>query len=201
MSKIGARKSAGKHRSTTKKRRHPANRALAPAKISIPRLTETYRLQAIIALGTRRVRDIDLIDALWPDAEGNAGRRVFDTTLHRLRRQMGNENVIRLYDGRVSLDERLCWVDTLALEGGLGEVARQIERRAPVCDLAELARRLRALYRGPLLADHDLGFVLGPREKIAARFRHAAARLAASLESRGELDDARVLHQLAASDG
>jgi LuxR family transcriptional regulator, maltose regulon positive regulatory protein len=157
-------------------------------------------LQAIVALGTRQVRDTDLIDALWPDAEGNAGRRVFDTTLHRLRRQMGSEDVIRLCDGRVSLDERLCWVDTLALQHGLGEVDRQIERRAPLSDQIELARHLRALYRGPLLADIDFGFALAPRAKIADRFRRAAARLAASLKERGQHEDARSLYLLDSSE-
>jgi hypothetical protein len=73
-------------------------------------------LQAIVAFGGRGVRDTTLMDALWPDAEGDAGRRVFDTTLHRLRKQMGSEGLLRLVDRRVFLDERLCCVDVWALE-------------------------------------------------------------------------------------
>ena len=150
-------------------------------------------LQAIVAFGARSVRDTDLVDALWPDAEGDAGRRVFDTTLHRLRRQAGSDDLVRLTNGRVSLDERVCWVDTWALEQGLAEVDRQMARGAPVSELAKLAQRLRVLYRGPLLADDASGWAIVPRNTIAARFRRATERLAATLASAGQLEDARAL--------
>jgi hypothetical protein len=152
-------------------------------------------LQAILAFGARGVRDSELIDALWRDAEGDAARRVFDTTLHRLRRQVGNDDIIRLTNGRIFVDERLCWVDIWALEQGLAEAGRQVAQRAPASALVNVTRHLLALYRGPLLADEPYDWAVGPRNEIAAKFRHTAERLAAALESEGKSDDARALYQ------
>jgi hypothetical protein len=154
-------------------------------------------LQAIIALGGRAVRDTDLIDALWPDADGDAGRRVFDTTLHRLRRQLGNDDVVQLAGGKVRLDDRTCWLDIWALERGLAEADRRLAERTPKDDdIAKLSRQLLDLYRGPLLADVPFSWALGPRNMLAAKFRRTADRLAASLESRGESEEAKALYQV-----
>ena len=83
-------------------------------------------LEALLVFGARGVRDVQLIDTLWPDAEGDAGRRVFDTTLHRLRRQLGDGDVLRMNDGRLYLDERSCWLDTWAFDDLTAEAERQI---------------------------------------------------------------------------
>ena len=100
-------------------------------------------------------------------------------------------------NGRVSLDERACWVDTWALGQGLAEVDRQMGRGAPVSELVKLARRLRVLYRGPLLADEVSSWVIVPRNKIAASFQRATERLAATLSAGGQLEDARALQDCA----
>jgi len=151
-------------------------------------------LQAIVAFGGRGVRDTDLIDALWPDAEGGAGRRVFDTTLHRLRRQLGNDDVVRLTNGGIHLDDRMCWLDTWALERGLAEANRLLSDRKPAQDIVKLSRQMLALYSGPLLAEVTASWALGPRKVIADKFRRTADRLAASLESAGEAEAAKALY-------
>lgn len=155
-------------------------------------------LQAIVAYGGRGVRDVHLIDALWPDAEGDAGRRVFDTTLHRLRRQLGGDSAVRLTDSCVYLDDRTCWLDVWALERALAESDRQLTQRAPMTTLAPLAEHLLALYRGPLLAEQQEGFVNGPRMQLARKFRAIAERLATVLEPGGLKEQAELLRQRAA---
>jgi len=162
-----------------------------------PRGMPLRLLQAILAFGARAVRDTQLIDALWPDAEGDAGRRVFDTTLHRLRSQMGADDIVRLRDGRVSLDERLCWVDVLALEHALSEAERYVERRAPGPALAPIAHQVLALYRGPLLADEPSDWARGPRNQLAGRFRRTVERLAGVLETAGQHSEAKALYERA----
>jgi hypothetical protein len=154
-------------------------------------------LHAIVALGGRGVRDVDLIDALWPDADGDAGRRVFDTTLHRLRRQLGEDDIVRLSDGRVYLDERTCWVDVWALERALLESERHLTQGAPMSALTSLAGHLLALYRGPLLAGESVSFAGGPRARLADRFRRTVERLAAAIEAGGSPDQAKRLYQRA----
>jgi hypothetical protein len=151
--------------------------------------------QAVLAFGGRGVRDLQIIDALWPDAEGDAGRRVFDTTLHRLRRQFGADDVLGLIDGRVSLNERLCWVDVWALESALGEVDREMARKGPPSTLTSLAEVMLGLYRGPLLADDPGDWARGPRNRIATNFRRTAEQLAGALERAGLQREAARLHQ------
>jgi LuxR family maltose regulon positive regulatory protein len=155
-------------------------------------------LQALIAFGGRGVRESVLTDALWPQAEGDAARRVFDTTLHRLRRQLGDDRVVRLNDGYVYLDERQCWVDVFALDHVLVQTERETEEGA-VADPARVARRLLAIYRGPLLAELDIsvGWVARPREQLQSKFIRLVERLGLALEHRGAVRDAIVLYERA----
>jgi ATP/maltotriose-dependent transcriptional regulator MalT len=159
------------------------------------RSTPLHLLQAIIALGTRTVRDIDLIDALWPDAERDAGKRAFDTTLHRLRRQLGDDEVVRVDDGAVSLDEALCWVDVWELEQLAEQVERNASQSGPSAPLLEIGERLLALYRGPLLADEEgvESWAVKPRARLGAKFHGALEQLARALEQQGKAHDARRL--------
>jgi hypothetical protein len=151
-------------------------------------------LRAIIAFGGRGVRDAVLIDALWPDADGDAGRRVFDTTLHRLRRQLGDEHAVRLIDGRVSLNDQICWVDTWALQCALEEAEHELDGDASVDARASRAHRLLALYRGPLFAGESDHWLLAPRERLADGFSRVATRLAETLQRSGRAREAQALY-------
>jgi LuxR family transcriptional regulator, maltose regulon positive regulatory protein len=51
-------------------------------------------LRMLIASGAQRVRETQLIDLLWPDAAGDAGAFSLTTTLHRLRRLLGDGDTI-----------------------------------------------------------------------------------------------------------
>ncbi len=68
-------------------------------------------LKALIAFGGKDVGETRLSDALWPDAEGDAARTSFDTTLHRLRKLIGNDKAIVINEGLLSLDDRKVWTD------------------------------------------------------------------------------------------
>lgn len=78
-------------------------------------------LQALIALGGRDVSCEKLSDLLWPDAEGDTAHHALETTLHRLRGLLGYPDAIRLANGKLTLDNRYCWVDTWAFERLLGQ--------------------------------------------------------------------------------
>ena len=77
-------------------------------------------LKALIALGGRSVREEPVMDALWPDAEGDAARVALASALHRLRGLLGREQAVLRQEGQLSLDARLCWVDVWAVERLLG---------------------------------------------------------------------------------
>jgi tetratricopeptide (TPR) repeat protein len=153
-------------------------------------------LQAIVAFGGRGVRDTTLMDALWPDADGDTGRRVFDTTLHRLRKQLGDEGLVRLVDRRVFLDERHCWVDVWVLQEVL-ESSATVNEATTASELTRLAARLLSVLRGPLLADlgASTGWGVSQRKRLSSKCVDATARLGRALEQARAFTDAAALYE------
>ncbi|HMI86754.1 MAG TPA: hypothetical protein VK550_21825 [Polyangiaceae bacterium] len=155
-------------------------------------------LQALLAFGGRGVRETLLIDALWPEAEGDSGRRVFDTTLHRLRRQLGDDGILRMTDGCLSLDETLCWVDVWMFIDMATHLEKEIARGSSAAVLAHLGQRLLAIDCGPLLPELDQsGWIEGPRQRIVTHFLQALERLGRALEEQLAFGDARKLYERA----
>ncbi len=135
-------------------------------------------LKAVAALGGRRVGEEALADALWPEAEGDAAQRALATTLHRLRRLVGDERIVRVAEGRVSLDARHVWLDIWAFEGLLDE-AESAERRGEAGRAATLTERALALYGGPFLhGERQAPWAVAARERLRSKFLRHTARLA-----------------------
>ncbi len=137
-------------------------------------------LKALIAFGSKDVGEERITDALWPDAEGDAARLSFKTTLHRLRQVLGSDEFIQLKEGRMSLDRRFCWVDMWAFErmldgaeSGLGMAeARKSKKtdknKAPEVMYLENAL---ALYRGHFLeTDEEKPWTVSTRERLRSKF-------------------------------
>jgi ATP/maltotriose-dependent transcriptional regulator MalT/DNA-binding SARP family transcriptional activator len=106
-------------------------------------------LKLLIAQGGRAVREEVVMDALWPDADGDAARQALTVALHRLRRLLGLDAAVVRRGGRLGLDTTLCWVDAWAVDQVLGRV------EVAGSDPADLERAL-ALYHGTFLdGDQD----------------------------------------------
>jgi ATP/maltotriose-dependent transcriptional regulator MalT/DNA-binding SARP family transcriptional activator len=114
-------------------------------------------LKALIAFGGNQVQERELADALWPDSEGDASSQALATTLHRLRKAVGDDDFIQRQSGALTLRRSSCWID-------LWELEALLERP----DEHGVAERILALYR-PLLGQEDTVWVLGPREKLQRR--------------------------------
>jgi len=138
-------------------------------------------LKLLIAQGGSRVPEEAVTDALWPRVEGDSAHRSFTSTLHRLRKLLGEDRAVVLHEGRVTLERRYFWVDVWAFD----EVFAQIEtafrgsRGEPGASRIEmLAERLRALYRGPFMAgERDEAGYVQPRDRIRARFVRAIGEI------------------------
>jgi ATP/maltotriose-dependent transcriptional regulator MalT/DNA-binding SARP family transcriptional activator len=149
-------------------------------------------LKAIVTLGVEDVAADLLIDRLWPGAEGDAAHRALDTTLHRLRKQLGDDRAVVLKAGKVGLNPKSCWVDVSAFEHLVRESMSCNDRR----DALRAGAALQALYCGPLLASEvTQPWMLGPRQRLHARFLSAVAVLGDTLEGLGELDAAAALYR------
>jgi len=131
-------------------------------------------LAAIIAFGGNNVPEERLVDALWPDEEGDVGHRSLAATLHRLRRLLGEQQAIQQKGGKLSIDSARCWVDAFAF-------LRLTE------DLTSTGLEdALALYRGAFLfSEREAPWAVPMRERLRARFVDAVARRAAELEQGG----------------
>src|SRR5882724_8296191 len=76
-----------------------------------PRLRKPQELlQALIAFGGAEVSAGVLIDALWPDSEGDAAYHALESTLYRLRQLLGTRDAVRMEGGKASVDTEQLWV-------------------------------------------------------------------------------------------
>lgn len=156
-------------------------------------------LKVLIALGGKDVPEAGMSDILWPDAEGDLAHQSFSTTLRRLRRLLGDERAILLREGRVTLTDRICWVDAFGFESLLSRAEEtpfeagsgSRDRSWPV-----LLERAVALYRGPfLLGEPDRPWVVSRRERLRSRFLRAVGALGRSLERHERWEEAIACYE------
>jgi DNA-binding SARP family transcriptional activator len=143
-------------------------------------------LKAIIAFGEHGVSEQRLIDALWPDEEGDAARHALALTLHRLRRLLASQDAIKVVDGVLALNHDLVWTDVRAF-------AALLQRD----DLGTEAygAALIKWYRGSFLAeDVDASWTVSMRERLRSQFLAAVQETAAALTANGRIDTAMALY-------
>ena len=122
-------------------------------------------LKAILAFDGRGVPEAKLIDAVWPDEDGDAARSALTIAIHRLRKLIGDPDAITVSGGTVGLDPARCWVDIWTVEHLLASVSQDAGGRQPRCE------RVLALYRGDFLAgDEDLPWAAPKRLALRRRF-------------------------------
>lgn len=141
-------------------------------------------LQAIVAFGGEGVGRERLVEALWPDAEGDAARDAFEVTLHRLRKLLGRDDAVSLALGRVSLNPEIVWVDSLAFDRIVNDTDRFEAERVSAAKLGQAFERGLRLYAGHFLAhEDDLPCMLACRERLRSRFQRLTLRAAECDES------------------
>jgi LuxR family maltose regulon positive regulatory protein len=152
-------------------------------------------LQALIAFGGQAVPTRRLITAVWGrDVKQGSSQAVFRTTLHRLRKLVG-EALITVDDGRVRLDAQRCWVDAWAFEALLDKL--QATKRAPDPDtwLAQAERAL-ALYRGSFLgAEAEASWSFSARDRLHQRFVGVLDAMGRHWQAGGDWEKALALYE------
>jgi LuxR family transcriptional regulator, maltose regulon positive regulatory protein len=135
-------------------------------------------LKALACAGGNAVPVAQLLDWLWPESEADAAQKALDMALHRLRGLLGAHDVVRLAEGRMSLDPTQVWIDAWAFES----LCRQgREKAVPAADL----------YRGTLLPeDLDAVWSVSYREKLHDNFNRLICQQATELESQQRYGEA-----------
>ncbi|MBU0728336.1 MAG: hypothetical protein KKE17_15405 [Proteobacteria bacterium] len=144
-------------------------------------------LMAMIAFGGRAVPEEKLADCLWPDADGDAAHSSFTTTLSRLRKIIPGD-ILVMNHGKLTIDDRRCWVDTWALERNLGEVEKLLAGPTDSRNAAfEQIQQSLSLYKGPFLVnDAQAGWAIGPRERLHLKVLRTIERLMAIFKQSGD---------------
>jgi TolB-like protein len=151
-------------------------------------------LKTLIALGGRNVPEDQLIESVWPEADGDAAHRSFSSTLHRLRAMLGKE-ALPLRQKQLTLDARQVWCDLLAFEAALAEADAASTAGEPA-GVASAIERAVALYRGPFLeGEFDPPDILSTRERLHGRFLRALREGGALLERSAQSAGAIRLYQ------
>ncbi len=147
-------------------------------------------LKSLIAFGGRDVPEERLTDVLWPDADGDQARKSFETTLSRLRRLLGRDDVVTCRTRQLTINPLYCWVDSLAL--------RHIFDRAQALadDQSVLScEKALGLNKGAFLpADSALPWVLSSRETLKNRLLRIVLAAGRQNERVGEWEKASELY-------
>jgi two-component SAPR family response regulator len=158
-------------------------------------------LKVLVALGGKDVAESQLIDALWPDADGDIAVVSFRTTLHRLRKLMGNDDAVQLRGGQVSVNAGYCWVDTWAFERMFDEALRKEEAPSPgplpagERSISAIEKAL-ALYKGQFLpADAREPWGMSMREHLRSRFLQLTLALGRHWEGTKQHEKAAECYQ------
>ena len=123
-------------------------------------------LKAIISFGAIGVAEEKLATELWPDLEGDDAHRAMTTTLHRLRKLMGGNQMITLSQGKLGLNFKSCWVDAIAFENGYKNILAK--QNGYELDMDKYKEAIE-LYQGEFLKDENAVWLLAPRERYRSR--------------------------------
>jgi LuxR family maltose regulon positive regulatory protein len=145
-------------------------------------------VKALVAMGSRNVKDYQIIGALWRDQEGDVARDAFRVALHRLRKLLGQSEAVLADEGRLTLNPSRCWIDAVAFE-------ELVQRQHGAAEAGASAEILLRLYRGPFLADeHDEPWAAAMRARPNGKFVGLVSKLGAALEQGGNFEAAMQLY-------
>lgn len=154
-------------------------------------------LKALIALGGREVAIAQLATTLWPDAEGDAAHNAFEIALHRLRRLIDIKPALVLSDGRLTLDNRHCWVDAWAFEQAVRQAEALLNSSSPNSEeLTYVSANVVRLYHGHFLGrESPEPWSISLRERLRSKFLRHLLDFARHLEKSGQHEQAIQCYQ------
>ena len=128
-------------------------------------------LKTLIAFGGTKVREEVICEAIWPDADGDAAHQLFDTTLFRLRKTLGLRDVLINREGALSLNKRLCWLDTWALDLEITRLKLSIKDENVSTEVIKQQEKLLDLYYKDdfLHSEDNLSITIHQRQIIRSK--------------------------------
>jgi ATP/maltotriose-dependent transcriptional regulator MalT/DNA-binding SARP family transcriptional activator len=135
--------------------------------------------KTLVAMGGRNVSEGEIMDILWPNADGDLAYRSFNTTLHRLRKLLGYDEAVQMREGGLTIDPRTCWVDIWAFE----RIAGESEELSTVA----LAEKAVGMYGGAFLpGEKGAYWSLSIRERLRNKYLLLVERIGDYYEKEGK---------------
>ena len=154
-------------------------------------------LKALVALGGQGVPKVKLQDLLWPDGEPTAAAAALDMAISRLRKLLDVADVVRVEDGKVTLDARRVWVDAFVFDRDV-DTAQEALKSGDARSVGKAGARLLARYRGPFLgAEEPQRWSLATRDRLHHRFLRSLAGIAQFHARSGALTEAIACYERA----
>ncbi len=146
-------------------------------------------LQAIVCAGPEGVTTAQLIDALWPDSEGDLGYQALKAAIARVRKLLQDPDAVLVADSRLRLNSNRVWVDVFDFDYLVRELGDD-----------QSMRRAIDLYHGLLLPDlQDHPWTFPARERARGAFFKAIAVVAEDLERSAQWQRALEVYQAGSS--
>ena len=155
--------------------------------------------KALIALGGKGIRAQLVAQTLWPHVDEEYGIKSLTINLHRLRRLLGHDEAILLQDGLLSINDKLVWLDTWALDLLYSKIERNQYQTGILSSDGELLEwfdRLLTYYKGPFLgAEEQPGCVTAARDFQRSRYVKAVEILVTDIAGRNNPDTLYALYE------
>ena len=148
-------------------------------------------LKALVAKGPRDVSQSVLVEELWSDSDGDAGESALRMALHRLRKLFRRDDAVTISEGKLRLNERVCWVDAWSLDDFCGRIDVMKDD-----ELVSQSDRLLALYKGSAFGgDAEQPWMLWACQRWRGKFLRAVGLIGAAEERRAAWGGALLLYQ------
>jgi ATP/maltotriose-dependent transcriptional regulator MalT/DNA-binding SARP family transcriptional activator len=147
-------------------------------------------LKALIALGGKEVKEDDLADLLWPEADGDSAHHSFEMTLYRLRTLLGHPEAVLFRERHLTLNQNYCWVDAWGFERTLEEVGGRRTEGMIETAAAKLQKAIE-MYRGPFLAgETEEPWAISLGERLRRKFLRSVITLGQFWDESGKYEKA-----------
>jgi LuxR family maltose regulon positive regulatory protein len=152
-------------------------------------------LKALVATGGTNVDIGWLSEQLWPDAEGDTVRDVFNVTHSRLRKLLPLDDVLMLSEGKLRLSPAHVWTDVRAFERMVADCLEKL-RRAKGFEIESAGETLLSLYAGDLLkGEPDAPWIIAARDRLRSKFLRTLKALGGFWEANEAWDKAQSLYE------
>jgi DNA-binding SARP family transcriptional activator len=151
--------------------------------LTFPGRTQAKPMELLCFLATStqlRADNTSICAALWEQDDDAKASKSLETTVSRLRKLLGRDNLVRVAGNQVALDAGAVWCDWAHMRLLAAQLAQSAATTHPrqQFDVELVAKQLLAAYRGALLSGSDEApWLVGRREDAVQRF--VAAALAA----------------------